>query len=110
MRGRRSDGGGADGDDSLSGQAAVAADVTQDVFLHLLSHAADFDAARGPLQPWLLGIARNFVHRRTGADARFVANDDDIEPGAPDLESPSPEAALSAQRDVARLRAALATG
>lgn len=91
-----------------SGQAAVAADVTQDVFLHLLSHAEDFDAARGPLQPWLLGIARNFVHRRTGADARFVANDDDAEPAPPDLDSPSPESALATRRDVARLRAAIA--
>lgn len=91
-----------------SGQAAVAADVTQDVFLHLLGHAGDFDAARGPLQPWLLGIARNFVHRRTGADARFVANDDDAEPAAPDLDAPTPESALALQRDVARLRAAIA--
>ncbi len=91
-----------------SGQAAVAADVTQDVFLHLLAHADDFDAARGPLQPWLLGIARNFVHRRTGADARFVANDEDAEPAPPDLDAPTPESALATQRDVARLRAAIA--
>ena len=91
-----------------SGSAAVAADVTQDVFLHLLVKAGDYAPERGPLQPWLLGIARNFVHRRTGADARYVANDDDAEPAAPDLDAASPESALDAQRDLARLRAAIA--
>jgi len=89
-----------------SGSAAIAADVTQDVFVHLLTRAEDYDAARGPLKPWLLGIARNFVHKRAGADARYVANDDDVEPEAPDLASP--EAGIDAQRDLARLRAAIA--
>ncbi len=73
-----------------SGSATVAADVTQDVFVHLLTHADDYDPARGALQPWLLGITRNFVHRRTGADARYVANDDEAEPAAPDLDAPTP--------------------
>jgi RNA polymerase sigma-70 factor (ECF subfamily) len=91
-----------------SASAAVAADVTQDVFVHLLTKAADYDPARGPLQPWLLGVTRNFVHRRTGADARYVANDDDAEPPGPALESPTPETALATQRDIARLRAAIA--
>jgi RNA polymerase sigma-70 factor (ECF subfamily) len=91
-----------------SGSAAIAADVTQDVFVHLLTKAADYDPARGPLQPWLLGITRNFVHRRTGADARYVANDEDTEPPAPVLDAPTPESALAMQRDVARLRAAIA--
>lgn len=93
-----------------SGSAAVAADVTQDVFVHLLTRAADYDAARGPLMPWLLGIARNFVHRRAGFDARFVHVDDrdDGEPPAPELPAASPEEALSSQREIARLHAAIA--
>ena len=91
-----------------SGSAAVAADTTQDVFVHLLTRAADYAPERGPLQPWLLGITRNFVHRRTGADARYVANDDDAEPPPPDFEFTAPEAALDAQRELARLRTAIA--
>ncbi|MFO1412322.1 MAG: RNA polymerase sigma factor [Burkholderiales bacterium] len=91
-----------------SGSASVAADVAQDVFLHFLAHAGDYDPARGPLQPWLLGITRNFVHRRTGADARYVANDEGVEPAVPDLDAPTPETALATQRDLARLRAAIA--
>lgn len=92
-----------------SGQAAIAADVTQDVFVHLLTHAGDYAPGRGPLVPWLLGIARNFVHRRTGAEARYVANDDSIadEPATP--AAASPEAALLLQRDLDRLRAAIAS-
>ena len=90
-----------------SGSAAIAADVTQDVFVHLLTRAADYDPARGPLQPWLLGVTRNFVHRRAGADARYVANDDDAEPPAPTFDS-TMETALATQRDIARLRVAIA--
>jgi len=91
-----------------SGQAAVAADVTQDVFVHLLAHAASYDPARGPLAPWLLGIARNLVHRRTGADARYVANDDDAGHDLPSPDAP-PDAALELRRDLDRLRAAIAS-
>jgi RNA polymerase sigma-70 factor (ECF subfamily) len=91
-----------------AGSASVAADVTQEVFLHLLTHADDYEAARGPLQPWLLGIARNFVHKRAGADARYVANDEDGEPDAPDFAALAPDVALDAQRELTRLRAAIA--
>jgi RNA polymerase sigma-70 factor (ECF subfamily) len=74
-----------------SGAAAVAADVTQDVFVHLLTRAEDFDPTRGPLQPWLLGIARNFVRRRTGTQAREEEHDPDaldLPPAPADLSVP----------------------
>ena len=90
-----------------SGAPAVAADVTQDVFVHLLTHAEAFDPTRGPLQPWLLGIARNFVRRRSGTQAREEAHDPDdlVLPVAP---AAAPDDALGARRDAARLRAAIA--
>lgn len=90
-----------------SGSAATAADVTQDVFLHLLGNAGGYEAARGPLLPWLLGIARNFVHRRAGVDARYAPEDDDVEVPE-DVESPQ-EAAVDSRRELERLRAAIAT-
>ena len=90
-----------------SGSAATAADVTHDVFVHVLTRAGDYDPARGPLSPWLLGIARNFVHRRVGLDARFVS-DDAPEPPAPMLEAPAPEEAVSSRREIARLHTAIA--
>lgn len=89
-----------------SGSAATAADVTQDVFLHLLANAGDYEAARGPLLPWLLGIARNMAYRRSGVDARYVPEDDTREPPAD--AAPGQEAAIDTQRDLARLRAAIA--
>jgi RNA polymerase sigma-70 factor (ECF subfamily) len=46
-----------------SGSPAIAADVTQDVFVHLLAHPADFDPERGRLRAYLCGIARNLVRR-----------------------------------------------
>lgn len=88
-----------------SGQPAVAADVTQDVFLHLFTRAAEFDAERGALLPWLLGIARNFVRRRTGAARDHEAPTDDEALTAPDV---APDAALCARRDIEALRRAVA--
>ncbi|MFO1302565.1 MAG: RNA polymerase sigma factor [Burkholderiales bacterium] len=89
-----------------SGSAATAADVTQDVFLHLLDHAGDYEATRGPLLPWLLGIARNFAYRRSGIDARYAAEEDESELAADG--APAQEESIDTQRDLERLRAAIA--
>jgi RNA polymerase sigma-70 factor (ECF subfamily) len=88
-----------------SGAPAVAADVTQDVFLHLLAHADDYDPGRGGLLPWLLGIARNFVHKRTGVDARYLPDDDRADVEAVE---PAPDEAIDGKRALDRLRAAIA--
>ena len=89
-----------------SGSPAVAADVTQDVFVHLLTRAGDYDAARGPLSPWLLGIARNFVRRRTGTREVAEIDDPDSLPGPAD--ATTPESALVARADLDALRRAIA--
>jgi len=90
-----------------SGSPAVAADVTQDVFVHLLTRAGDFDAALGALAPWLLGIARNFVRRRFAVPESPVADADlpATLAAAPDA---GPDVALVAQQDLERLRRAIA--
>ena len=90
-----------------SGAAAVAADVTQDVFVHLLTQAGDFDPARGPLLPWLLGIARNFVRRRTGTHAVEALDPDDLALPPSAIDPATPDAALAARRDLERLRTAI---
>jgi RNA polymerase sigma-70 factor (ECF subfamily) len=87
-----------------SGSAATAADVTQDVFLHLLTRAADYDAGAGTLTPWLLGIARNFVRRRCGV--RDVPLDDEhVHLPAPPGEAP--DSLLAREQDLDRLRRAI---
>jgi RNA polymerase sigma-70 factor, ECF subfamily len=70
----------------LSGDAAVAEDVTQEVFLALLESGGRFDPSRGTLLSFLYGIARNLVLRRvekklpeeSHAATEELAADDDV--------------------------------
>ncbi|HEX4883084.1 MAG TPA: sigma-70 family RNA polymerase sigma factor [Casimicrobiaceae bacterium] len=92
-----------------SGAPATAADVTQDVFVHLITRAGDWDARLGALAPWLLGIARNFVRRRTGTREVPMADDDGDGPAPPSLvEDDTPDARVGARQDLARLRRGIA--
>src|ERR1700733_5611562 len=50
----------------MTGNVVIAEDVTQDVFMALLSKTAKYDAARGTLASFLYGVARNMVLRRLG--------------------------------------------
>ena len=45
----------------MSGSTTIAEDVTQETFFTLLRDGRSFDPARGPLQSFLAGIARNHV-------------------------------------------------
>jgi RNA polymerase sigma-70 factor, ECF subfamily len=53
----------------MSGSAALAEDVVQDVFMAVIRDAARYRPGRSGVLPWLLGIAHNHVrrwrHRRT---------------------------------------------
>lgn len=48
----------------MSGNAALAEDVTQEVFMTLIRDASRFDPERGTLGGFLFGIARNHLRRR----------------------------------------------
>ena len=48
----------------MTGSAAIAEDVTQEVFLALIENGRRFDGSRGALLSFLYGIARNRVLRR----------------------------------------------
>jgi RNA polymerase sigma-70 factor (ECF subfamily) len=92
-----------------SGSAATAADVTQDVFIHLMQRAGDYDALRGALPAWLLGIARNFVRRRTGT-SNEISIDAAGDLAAPEgIETFTPDQALVRQHDLERLRRGIAS-
>jgi RNA polymerase sigma-70 factor (ECF subfamily) len=65
----------------MSGSAAIAEDVTQEVFLALVREAHHFDAGRGALASYLYGIARNQVLRRLDRDRSYVLMVDDPENG-----------------------------
>jgi RNA polymerase sigma-70 factor (ECF subfamily) len=55
---------------AMSKSAALAQDVTQDVFLGVLQDASGFDAAKGAVRAWLLGCARHRVVDRMRRDSR----------------------------------------
>jgi RNA polymerase sigma-70 factor (ECF subfamily) len=56
----------------MSGNVAVAEDVTQEVFMTLIRDARRFDPARGSLGGFLLGVARNHLRKRWEQDRRSV--------------------------------------
>jgi hypothetical protein len=66
----------------MSRDVAVAEEITQEVFLALLTQIGRFDAGRGTLSTWLCGIAR-----RNSPFARGMASNvlTDIPPGKYDL-------------------------
>jgi RNA polymerase sigma-70 factor (ECF subfamily) len=52
----------------MCGNAAVAEDVTQEVFMTLIRDAKRFDPARGTLSAFLFGVARNHLRKRWEQD------------------------------------------
>jgi RNA polymerase sigma-70 factor (ECF subfamily) len=56
----------------MSGNVAVAEDVTQEVFVTLIRDVRRFDPARGTLGGFLLGVARNHLRKRWEQDRRSV--------------------------------------
>ena len=52
-------------------------DVTQDVFLVLLRAPASYDPSRGPLRPFLLGVARNLALTRLHQESRWDVLDEE---------------------------------
>lgn len=56
----------------MSGNTAVAEDVTQEVFMTLIRDARRFDPARGTLGGFLFGVARNHLRKRWEQDKRIV--------------------------------------
>src|SRR5436190_16732540 len=101
----------------VSGSPQVADDVSQDVFMAVINHAARYRSDRSGVVPWLLGIARNHVRRCVARErpAVSLANDNDsgaartpasLAPPAVDIDT-DPLARLARRRDVAALRRAV---
>jgi len=87
---------------------ASADDVVQEVFLALLRQLQRFDASRGTLQSYLLGIARNQVFRRLGRHEWLIT--DDLESGLeaePAVDAGNPFDDLNRAETIFRVRAAV---
>jgi RNA polymerase sigma-70 factor, ECF subfamily len=61
----------------MTGNSAVAEDVTQEVFMTLIRDPKRFDPARGTLGGFLFGVARNHLRKRWEQDRRLVSFDGD---------------------------------
>ncbi len=87
-------------------QAASAEEIVQDIFLQLWRNAHQYESARGPLQPWLLTLARNRaldqlrLKREKQRRREDTLDDQNIAVCAPNL-----EAHIDRERRAARVRA-----
>jgi RNA polymerase sigma-70 factor (ECF subfamily) len=61
----------------MTGSAAAAEEVTQEVFLTLVREPDRYDASLGPLAAFLFGVARNLALRRGDRGRTFVPIDRD---------------------------------
>ena len=70
----------------MSGSAAVAEDIAQEVFLSLLRQPDKFDPARGPWRSFLLAVARNLALKRWRDEHRWDELDDQFATSPVDIE------------------------
>ncbi len=84
----------------MSGSAASAEDITQEVFLALIRDECGFDPQRGTLSAYLFGIARKLVLRALERGRSDVVLDNQEEEGGyPELAVHDDPLAVMAQRE-----------
>lgn len=92
------------------GDAYIAEDVTQDVFLRVWRRPEQFDVGRGKFVTWLLSVARNrsIDHRRSQSrrmrheTAASGEDEEDVLPAADERDDPALAAVLSDERTAVR--------
>jgi RNA polymerase sigma-70 factor (ECF subfamily) len=95
------------------GSAETAADIVQEIFMSLLSNTLKFDPARGVLQGFLFGVARNLALKREAAQIRLVSRKNNDAEDAGDIEdilidpAPQPSQRLLDQEQAETVRRAL---
>jgi len=95
----------------MSGSAATAEDVIQEVFLALIRDDCGYDPERGTLAGYLFGIARKLVLRQLERRRTDVALDEDVEDAVLPAMAASADqlAALTRKEGIAALRRAVQT-
>ena len=88
----------------MTSDASAAEDIAQNAFLNALRALRRFDPDR-PFRPWFLTILANEARMYLRSQRRLVADDDALEPGTPDEDSPVAQLLRSDER--ARVRRAL---
>lgn len=94
---------------AMTGSADTAEDVTQEVFIALLTEAGRYDPARAGLPTYLYGIVRNLSRARLRRDSRrmsvenFVLGSRDISIDDPSIRIEQDELVASMRRALVRL-------
>jgi RNA polymerase sigma-70 factor (ECF subfamily) len=83
----------------MSGQAEIAEDVTQDVFMVVMGSARKYDPARGSIAAYLYGVARNFVLRRLEQERPYLTVLDDPDSEYADIAADNPDVLASLARN-----------
>ena len=91
----------------VSGSAALADDVVQDVFVAVIEDASGYRANRSGVLPWLLGIARNHVRRWRSQRPVQPLPGDETPAGRNLAVRPDPVVDISMERNTNALRRAL---
>jgi RNA polymerase sigma-70 factor (ECF subfamily) len=94
----------------MSGNATIAEEVTQEVFLTVIREGSRFDVTRGTAAGFLFGVARNHVLRLLEKEGQFVPLDDHVDLGesVPDM-MPGPLLELTQTEMVTAVREAVLT-
>ncbi|MFC5862849.1 RNA polymerase sigma factor [Acidicapsa dinghuensis] len=93
----------------MSCDATVAEEITQEVFLALLSQPERFDPERAALPTWLCGIARRQLWKHYEKTGRQSLADDDEELVEPAADDDSPVELLLRSEAVAAVQSAINT-
>jgi RNA polymerase sigma-70 factor (ECF subfamily) len=83
----------------MSGCREMAEEATQEVFMSLLSESRLYAPGRGPLQAYLIGIARNKVRRQLALSRAWASDLSVAEEGISLLEGLNKEQELAALRN-----------
>jgi RNA polymerase sigma-70 factor (ECF subfamily) len=90
----------------MTGRAAAAEDITQDVFVAVMHDARRYEAGRSTVTAWLCGIARNHARRRLDRAGRMLSLDADSGVEEPAVH-PDPIGDLAAAQQIDALRRAI---
>lgn len=91
----------------MSGRATLAEDATQEVFMALIQTLDRYDPLRGPLGPYLYGMARNHVLRRLERERPYLPMADGAADRAAGAASDDPQLEILQREQVSLLRAAI---
>ena|SRR6478672_11788221 len=94
----------------MTGEVAVAEDVTQEVFLRVMRGAARFEPGRSAVIAWLCGIARNCALQRLERDRPYLNLDEEHESAGTEAAiAVDPAADLVRAEGIDRVRKAVLT-